>query len=61
MTNVYAEHGYDNREAYLRNLAEEFGLETDTVFTIATLLGPSEDFDGLITSLEDLDGTYGDW
>jgi hypothetical protein len=29
------------------------GVDLDTVFTLAGILGSSEDFDGLITSLED--------
>jgi hypothetical protein len=48
---VYQEHGYENRRAYLEGLAEEY--PRDTVFTLAALLGPSEDFDGLVTALED--------
>ena len=46
-------HGYESRKDYLTCLAEELGLETDTVFLLADLLGPTEDFDGLVTTLED--------
>lgn len=50
---IYQEQGYDNRKAYLKGLAEEFGLPESEVFLAASILGPSEDFDGLITTLED--------
>ena len=44
-----------DRKAYLQSLVEEFGLSEYVVFSIARLLGPNEDYDGLITALEDLD------
>ncbi len=50
---IYQSEGYDNRSAYLRALAEDIGVDLKTVLTLADLLGPSEDFDGLVTSLED--------
>lgn len=51
MEDVYKMNGYDNRQDYLDSLAEEYG---DNVYFLADLLGPSEDFDGLVTSLEDM-------
>ena len=51
--NVYVENGFKNRKEYLENLAEDFETDTGTVFMLAEFLGQSEDFDGLITSLED--------
>jgi hypothetical protein len=50
----YSEHGYASRIDYLRSLADEFDIDRDTVYALAALLGPSEDFDGLVTSLEDI-------
>jgi hypothetical protein len=50
---LYQREGYDNRTAYLQALAEDIGVDIKTVLTLAALLGPSEDFDGLVTSLED--------
>lgn len=50
---VYQEEGFQNRTEYLKSLAEEFDLPFATVRMIASLLGPSEDFDGLITALDD--------
>jgi hypothetical protein len=50
---VYQEHGYANRRAYLEGLADDMGVDKTTVFILADMLGPNEDFDGLVTSLED--------
>jgi hypothetical protein len=49
--NQYTENGFANRRDYLESLCEEY--DRDTVFTLASILGSSEDFDGLVTSLED--------
>jgi hypothetical protein len=53
--NDYTENGYKDRHDYLTALAENTGVDMETVFTLASLLGPSEDFDGLVTTLEDMD------
>jgi len=50
---IYTEEGYKNRRDYLETLAADFGLDTSTVFALAGILGPNEDFDGLICALED--------
>lgn len=50
---IYQEHGFENRQAYLADLADTTGVDIRTVEIMADLLGPSEDFDGLVTSLED--------
>ena len=49
--NDYIEMGYKSRLDYLECLAEEY--DRDKVFALAAILGPSEDFDGLVTALED--------
>jgi hypothetical protein len=49
--NDYEANGFANRRAYLESLCEEYG--PNAVFDLASMLGPSEDFDGLITALED--------
>ena len=49
--NDYIAQGFKNRRDYLESLCEEYDRET--VFLLASILGPNEDFDGLITSLED--------
>jgi len=51
---IYIAEGYKSRRDYLETLADEMGIETEIVFTLASVLGPSEDFDGLVTELEDL-------
>lgn len=53
-TNTYKANGYEDREDYLSCLAEGYGLSLEeVVYPLAELLGPSEDFDGLISALED--------
>ena len=51
--NVYQENGYDSREDYLQSLADDLGIPIDAVLSLAEVLGPDEDFDGLVSSLED--------
>lgn len=52
--NVYEEHGYNSRSEYLESLAEEYDVDIGTVLSIAWVYGPGEDFDGLVTALEDM-------
>ena len=51
----YTRHGYKDRGDYLNNLAEDHGVEPFAVNMMADILGDSEDFDGLVTELEDMD------
>jgi hypothetical protein len=57
---IYTDNGYANRKEYLNELRGEYGA--DLVNTLITVLPASEDFDGLITSLEDAmdSGEYDD-
>jgi len=55
MGNIYVENGYENREDYLHCMSEDYGVSIDTVYSLAYMLGESEDFDGLISALEDLE------
>jgi len=48
---IYTENGYANRKDYLDELREEYG--SDMVNTLLTVLPASEDFDGLVSALED--------
>jgi len=50
---IYTDEGYRSRRHYLECLADDMGVDVDTVFMLADMLGPNEDFDGLVTSLED--------
>jgi hypothetical protein len=52
--NPYKAHGFDTRKEYLEDLANEYDIPEYMVFAVADLLGPNEDFDGLINELEDL-------
>ena len=56
---VYQENGYDDRDDYLRSLADDYGIPLDAVMAVAEVLGPDEDFDGLVSNLED--AMYGGW
>ena len=47
----YQENGYKNSYEYLESLRELYGEEK--VNALLTVLPPSEDFDGLVTELED--------
>lgn len=49
---IYTDNGFVDRDDYLDSLREEYGNAVDLLISV---LPPSEDFDGLITSLEDLD------
>ena len=50
---IYEENGFTSRKDYLESLAECHDMEYDTVVLLATTLGETEDFDGLLTALED--------
>jgi len=49
--NDYSPHA--NRSDYLASLAVDYGIDLATVTMMADLLGPSEDFDGLVSALDD--------
>ena len=60
MSNMYVENGYESRDHYLTCLAEDYGVPMTIVYGLATTLGEDEDFDGLVTSLEDYADYFGD-
>ena len=51
LVNSYTNNGFADRRAYLESLCQEY--DRTTVYALAGMLGPNEDFDGLVTSLED--------
>jgi hypothetical protein len=57
--NVYEMNGYADRQEYLDDLADNMGIDRSIVSALADMLGETEDFDGLVTSLEDFGG-YGE-
>lgn len=52
--NVYQLNGYYSRADYIRCLSEDYDVPIGTVKAIADSLGPNEDFDALVTTLEDM-------
>lgn len=50
---IYTDNGYDSRSDYLETLAEENEVSLTEVLSLADMLGPTEDFDGLVTMIED--------
>jgi hypothetical protein len=48
---IYEQNGYRSREDYLDALREDYGEAVDILISV---LPASEDFDGLITALEDM-------
>lgn len=55
---IYTENGYTDRKEYLDNLADDFGIDNGTVHALADVLGESEDFDGLVSALEDYENYF---
>ncbi len=49
----YQADGATDRFGYLENLAADHGVTFETILTLSDVLGPDEDFDGLVTTLED--------
>ena len=56
--NPYTDNGYSSRADYLAQLCDEY--PADVVHTLADLLGETEDFDGLVSMLEDYSETEAD-
>lgn len=50
----------EERNCYLRELAEEYGVPMYVVRSLADMLGPNEDYDGLVSALEDYCEMFGD-
>ena len=56
---IYTDNGYRNRNDYLKSLADEFNVPLSTVKELSDILGADEDFDGLVSELDNM--TYGDY
>ncbi len=52
--NRYQADGAIDRFGHLETLAADHGVDFETILTLIDVLGPDEDFDGLVTMLEDL-------
>ena len=55
---VYERNGYKSRADYLKTMSLEYGVDYASVCMMAEVLGPNEDFDGLISSLDDYLGFF---
>jgi len=55
----YESHGYKDRDDYLASIADEYGVPIQIVNVMADILGPEEDFDGLVISLQDAERYHG--
>jgi len=53
---IYLQNGYKNRDDYLESLSEDYGVPLETVYVLAEALGESEEWDALISALEDAEG-----
>lgn len=51
---IYTDNGYTSRRDYHTNLADDYGVPLEKVLLLAMFLGPEEDFDGLVTHVQDL-------
>ena len=53
--NIYQQNGYTDRDDYLNCLSEDYGVSIEDVYSLAEILGENEDFDGLVSALEDIE------
>ena len=53
--NIYQENGYADRDDYLTCLSEDYGVSIEDVYSLAEMLGEHEDFDGLVSALENIE------
>ena len=51
--NIYKNNGFENRNEYLQNLSFEYEVPLDVVEMFADMLGNNEDFDGLVSIIQD--------
>lgn len=55
---IYEKNGYKDRHHYITSIAEERGVDEEVALTMASMLGPDEDFDGLVNTLDDIAEGY---
>ncbi len=53
LRNALYERGFANVNEYLDGLADDYGVDRDTVHALYEMM-PSEVFDGLVTMVEDM-------
>jgi len=57
--NIYTEMGFKDRDAYINSLAYDYNIDAFSVFSLADMLGESEDFDGLVSAVQDFSYSRG--
>jgi hypothetical protein len=57
--NVYVKMGYKDRADYLDDMADSTGVDSYVVDSLAEILGPNEDFDGLVNAMDDYAEMFG--
>ena len=58
LMDIYQENGYDNRAQYLAALADDYGVSLPQVVALANLLSKNEDFDGLVSAVQEMEPEY---
>jgi len=53
---IYQVKGFKNRIHYIKELALEHGIPVSSVIEVANLLGKDEDFDGLVSMVQEYSG-----
>ena len=56
--NIYQENGYESRKHYLQCMSEDYDVPLEVVYSLASMLGPNEDMDGLVNALEDAESKF---
>lgn len=51
--NIYQQHGYTDRLDYLKGISDEHNVPLNVVVSVAELMGDGEDFDGLVSAVQD--------
>lgn len=49
-----------DRDAHLKELSEDYGVPMYVVRSLSDVLGPDEDYDGLVSALEDYNDMFGE-
>jgi len=51
--NIYKDNGYSDRNDYFVDLSLRFNIDLSSVYALSEVMGKDEDFDGLVSSLDD--------
>lgn len=53
--NAYIQNGYKDRDDYLQCMSDDYGVPIEVVYSLADMM-QGEEFDGLVSALEDAEG-----